>query len=129
MYVPKIVSESYRDDVRGRMGFSKAELPDDEIMDRIHLAPAEGDVIRAVANWESVQDKDSLYNAVIARVAYYLCDACLQKHKVIVKMGDYETRALPIDWEARKQTYKDQMWGFIGNLVETEDRAYFKVGL
>ena len=55
MYVPKIVSESYRDDVRGRMGFSRAELPDDEIMDRIHLAPAEGDVIRAVPNWESVE--------------------------------------------------------------------------
>ena len=59
------------------MGFSKAELPDDEIMDRIHLAPAEGDVIRAVANWESVQDKDSLYNAVIARVCLLYTSRCV----------------------------------------------------
>ena len=113
MYKPRIVSSNYKDDVRIMMGLSDEQLPNDRISGIVHLAPAENDVIRAVPNWESVDDKISLYNAVIAGVAYYLCSAVYKANP------NYETIA---------QKFRDRMWCFIGNLVPFEGKILFKAG-
>jgi hypothetical protein len=83
-YSPKIVSaNTYENDVRSLMGFWNMTDPlsKGKISDIIHLAPAEQYVIRAIDNkLESVEDKVSLHNAVIAGVAYNLCDAVYKEH-------------------------------------------------
>jgi hypothetical protein len=120
-YTPRIVDATYKADVRSLMGFSSDELPDNEISDLIHLAPAEARVIAEVVDWATIKtanndDTVALQNAVIAGVAYNLCDAVVKKHKVIVRIDPHEERANPIDWKALKQYYQEKMWGHIGDI-------------
>ncbi len=118
-YVPRIVTEdTYRADVRALMGFDSDELPDSEINNTIHLAPAESEVIREVPDYSTLGTEDMiwLYKAVIAGVARELADACLRKHKVLVRIRDAEERALPIDWKAKKEEYTNEMYRCLGNI-------------
>lgn len=120
-YTPRIVDATYKADVRSLMGFSSDELPDNEISDLIHLAPAEARVIAEVADWSTLKtanndDTVALHNAVIAGVAHNLCDAVVRKHKVLVRIDNEETRSNPIDWKALREHYQELMWGYIGQI-------------
>lgn len=121
-YAPRIVDATYKDDVRLLMGFSSDELPDHEFSDRIHLAPAESYVIAAVPDYADLEGDDeiALYNAVIARVAYNLCDAVIRKHKVLVRIDSEEVRSNPIDWKALKSHYEELVWDHIGRISTQE---------
>lgn len=116
-YTPEIVSaDTYKNDVRSLMGFWELGDPlgNSKISDIIHLAPAEQYVIRAIDNrLESVEDEVSLYNAVIAGVAYNLCDAVYKEH---------------VERRAYKEEYLGRMNKFIkkakGDYSEDGDYEY-----
>lgn len=125
-----LTTETYHEEVRGRLGVGEDVIPDSDI-DAISVLPiGEARIIKAVPDYADLTGDDQayVYAAAICMVAAILAPSMAARIKKTMKDFDFSFENQAVNWEKRASQLVDEANEFIGlisTVQETMDAPLF----
>ncbi|OMF37439.1 hypothetical protein BK133_05125 [Paenibacillus sp. FSL H8-0548] len=117
-----LTTETYHDEIRGRLGVGKEIISNTDIDAPSVLPIAESKVIKNVPNYTSLTDDNAnyLYAAAICMVAATLAPSMTARIKKSKKDFDWAIENQLVDWQAASIKLIDEAFELIGMIEDGE---------
>ncbi|WP_426455301.1 hypothetical protein ACP26L_36395 (plasmid) [Paenibacillus sp. S-38] len=123
----KILQTGYEAAVRSMLGVKKAELPDEDINQRLILGMAEAQVIKRVPEYAVMTSEEELIyleTAVISYICYLLCPSMARRVNTEVSTIDVKWKKAAVNWADRAAEYLQQFENAMTVLVPESQTGY-----